>query len=135
MKIDKNSQLKEFLDAASKQSFSWGVADCALFAADWVALRTGEDLAAEFRGTYNTEPGSVEALNREGNATLEDALRDKLGEPLPSPLQAQRGDVALVSTPIGLACGVVTAHGVVCRGYRKLNVMPMHKIAFAWRIA
>ncbi len=135
MKKDKHIQLKQFLDAQLKASFSWGTNDCALFAADWVLERTGVDYASEFRGTYNTESGSIEALNRLSYDSLSSALHDRLGEPLSSKYQAQRGDIALIETSQGLACGVVTAHGVVCRGYRKLAVLPMGNIVFAWRIA
>lgn len=132
---DKASQLQQFLDKHQVQTFSWGRNDCALFAANWVQARTGNDYAAAFRGHYHTESGSVQALREQGYADLSDALHQLLGEPLDSPLLAQRGDVALVNTRLGIACGVVTVNGVITQGYRKLNQVPLTEMVAAWRVA
>lgn len=134
MKPDKATQLQQFLGKRETTTFSWGGNDCALFAANWVLERTGKDYAAEFRGTYHTETGSVQALNNLGYDNLTDALHQLLGQPLEAPGLAQRGDVALVDTPLGIACGVVTVNGVLAQGYRSLKLISFSKMIAAWRI-
>jgi len=134
MQNDKATALKAYLTECQSQNFSWGKQDCALFAADWVVRRTGTDYAKVFRGQYHTERESQLRLSEQGFEDLSSALHQLLGEPLSMPLMAQRGDVALVRTPIGIACGIVTVGGVMARGYRSLKCIPMSNIIAAWRI-
>ncbi len=46
--------LAHFIDGRRSRPFVWGQHDCCLFAADWVALATGQDPAASWRGQYDS---------------------------------------------------------------------------------
>jgi hypothetical protein len=68
--------LAGFIEARRSRPFEWGVNDCCLFAADWVALATGKDPAAELRGTYSTALEAHRHITAAGGlaALAEDAL-------------------------------------------------------------
>ena len=89
-------RLDAFIRARRARSFAWGQHDCALFAADAVEAMTGNDPAAVFRGGYDSAAGALKAIRAAGHADLLSAVSAGLGEPLPSPLYAQRGDIAAV---------------------------------------
>ncbi len=55
MKADNwRTLLAHFIDGRRSRPFVWGQHDCCLFAADWVALATGQDPAASWRGLYDS---------------------------------------------------------------------------------
>jgi hypothetical protein len=45
-------RLFAYLHHAAARPYEWGHSDCMLFMADWVALATGSDPAADLRDTY-----------------------------------------------------------------------------------
>lgn len=85
------SLLAAHIEAARHTPFAWGAHDCALWAADWVRLCTGEDHAAGWRGRYQTELGAARLLSRRGYGNVA-ALADALAPAVPV-AKARRGDV------------------------------------------
>src|SRR5438477_1821916 len=81
--------------------FEWGTRDCALWAFEVVVALTGVDHADDCRGTYGDREGSMRCLAQVFGCGLVDAVTSRLGEPLPTPLHAQRGDVVAIETPDG----------------------------------
>lgn len=84
------------LQSVVREPFVWGQHDCATWAFDVRrALIGGEDIAAIWRGKYKTAAGSRRTMKRLGWKDIGAMARDLLGEPLPTTLLAQRGDLML----------------------------------------
>ncbi len=92
-----------FLAEKSSEPFVWGRNDCVLFAADAVLALTGVDPCAKVRGKYKTAKGAAAAIGRHGGiaAAAEKALAELGGSPI-APAFAQRGDIALGHSDLGL---------------------------------
>ena len=58
-------QLDALIASRMAAPFAWGAHDCCLFAADAVLAQTGEDPAAEFRGTYASAAEALDAYARD----------------------------------------------------------------------
>ena len=123
-------RLIDFIEAASGRPFSWGEHDCCLFAADWVREATGSDPAAGYRGRYRSRSGAARLLREIAGGEVETAASRALGLPLPSPLLARRGDVALVAG----ALGVVVGGEVALPGEAGLALHPLGTAEKAWRV-
>jgi len=102
--------LSKFLTQRQKMPFTWGRNDCLLFAADCVEALTGVDLVPEYRGTYDTEARAKEILIPYGGV-ISGIINDRLGQPIPNPLLARRGDVCIADIGDVCACGVVDDTG------------------------
>jgi hypothetical protein len=106
-----------------------------MLAADVVVALTGQDPAAEWRGTYDTEAGA-DALLREcgGLAALAAQVAAAAGIAECPPAFAQRGDVALVSWLDVRALGVIMPDGVMVLGADGMHCMPARTIQRAWAV-
>ncbi|EHV0577306.1 hypothetical protein KZ008_001638 [Salmonella enterica] len=127
---DWHNRLITVIRAAEKRPFLWGSHDCCLFAADCAQAMCGEDFAAGWRGTYDSERGAKKAILR-GGGSLEKVLARYLDE-VPVKL-AQRGDIAVVENA-GARCAGVVYSGVVWvpgeNGLVSLRVKPLS----VWRV-
>lgn len=117
---------------ARTRPFAWGQHDCATWAFDLRRdLTGGQDHATLWRGRYRTPGGCQRVLRRLGWKTLEDGGRALLGEPLPDPRLAQRGDIVLGGEPeafgvcIGARAAFVAPEGLV--------TLPLSSCRLAWR--
>lgn len=93
---DWHNRLITVIRAAEKRPFLWGSHDCCLFAADCAQAMCGEDFAAGWRGTYDSERGAKKAILR-GGGSLEKVLARYLDE-VPVKL-AQRGILPWLKMP------------------------------------
>ena len=120
-------------DTARAKTFIWGIHDCPTFAFETRMILTGgEDIAALWRGRYTTALGGARVMRRLGWASLEDMGRALLGEPRPSVLLAQRGDIVLADTGLGFGvCTGAQAVGMVPEG---LVTVPLTACRRAWRV-
>lgn len=105
-------KLFAYTSGVLQKPFEWGVHDCVLFAADCIEAMTGEDLAAEYRGTYSTSQGAAKIVHSAGVESLGDFLAMYLPE-TPVPF-LQRGDIALCDGPEWQFVGV--CQGRTCVG-------------------
>lgn len=110
-------RLSDYLAACEGLRFARGRFDCALFACDWVREATGVDVAADYRGRYDTRAGAARRLKEIDGGGLYEAACRAFGAPLAAPLMARRGDVVLCEVkgpdgPSSPALGVVDATGV-----------------------
>lgn len=87
--------LRGFLAAHRARAFRPGARDCALFVADWIALLTGQDPAALWRGQYRSLREGREMLARDGYAEPSEVLSAMIVEGA-GWMQARTGDVAVV---------------------------------------
>ena len=100
--------LASALSSARTTPFALGYRDCATWVFELRRMLTGdEDVAALWRGRYSTATGAALLMRRLGWSSLEEMGRDLLGEPLTTPLLAQRGDILLGGDPIafGICAG------------------------------
>lgn len=132
--MDKHQALFAFYDARKHTPFVWGQSDCALLAADWLKSYNGVDYAAPFRGRYKTYLGSKRAMSKLGFQSLYEVVFAQLGEPLSSPLLAQRGDIVIVETDIGEAVGIADGHGVMAQDSEGIEHVPLSQVKTAWRV-
>lgn len=102
------ADLTAYLATIAAQSLIPGQHDCALFAAGAVEAMTGVDLAAEWRGTYDSLPKGMRRLKAAGHRNLASLLASLLPE-VPA-AQAHPGDVVLVEGPEGPGMGILQGH-------------------------
>lgn len=89
----------DFLRIEARKPWRWGVCDCCLFLADWIAYRDGFDPAADLRGTYSTEREMRRLVKERGGifAVVERCAKNAGLEQTDEPAI---GDVGLVQVPI-----------------------------------
>ena len=130
---DWQNRLADAIEAAREMPFSWGTHDCATWAFDIRRdLTGGEDIAALWRGRYRTAIGAQRVMKRLGWDSLEAAGRDLLGTPLPSVLQAGRGDLVLGG--INPAFGICVGAKVAFVAPDGLVFISLSDCLLAWRV-
>ena len=125
--------LASAIGTACVRPFVWSVHDCPTFAFETRMILTGgEDIAALWRGRYTTALGGARVMRRLGWASLEEMGDALMGEPRPSVLLAQRGDIVLAETGLGFGiCNGATAVGMAPEG---LVTVPLTSCRLAWPI-
>jgi hypothetical protein len=116
------------IEDARLRPFAWGTHDCATWAFSVAASLRGEP-APEWIGSYSTKTGAARRM-REGGTTLRKLGTAILGEPLSSPLLAQRGDVVFAGGAYGICIGRDIAHA----GPDGLILSPLTAAERAWRV-
>jgi hypothetical protein len=130
---DWERRLVQAVESLRGKSFSWGTHDCATWAFDIRRdLTGGEDIAASWRGRYRTALGARRVMKRLGWDSLEAAGRDLLGTPLPTVLQAGRGDMVLGGPEP--AYGVCVGAKVAFVAPDGLTFLPLVTCSLAWRV-
>ena len=121
------------IDTARARPFVWGTHDCPTFAFETAMILTGgEDTASLWRGRYTTALGGARVMRRLGWASLEDMGRALLGEPRPTVLLAQRGDIVLADS--GLGFGICTGASAVGMAPEGFVAVPLTSCRLAWPI-
>lgn len=62
MTHEQKKQIDAYLVSCLSRKFQWGSWDCGLFCADILAILTGNDFAAAYRGGYTDRVGSINVL-------------------------------------------------------------------------
>jgi hypothetical protein len=127
---DWEARLVSLVNEAPQRRFGWGRFDCCTFAADAVQAVTGRDPMAGLRG-YKTWRQAVLLARRLGG--LQEAVRQALGEPLPSPKYAQRGDIVIVNSKLP-ALGVVVGASALVPLPMGVQRIPMGDWVTGWRV-
>lgn len=118
--------------AALRRAYAWGSHDCALFAASCVAVVTGDDFAAEFRGSYEDEEGARRLMTTLGCGDVGDLASRYLPEIDPS--EARRGDVVMIDGKFGPFLAIVDGRTAVGPAARGLTHTPVDQALRAWRV-
>lgn len=100
---DWEQRLDAFMAASIDRAFEWGQFDCALFGTAAAAAQTGIDMAAEYRGRYDSREGSALALRELGKGTLLKTM-DNLYPRKPVAF-ATRGDLLWTKGSVGVCMG------------------------------
>jgi len=131
------NRLNEYFEKMRLVPFKRGKHDCALFAGHCVDVMTGANTTGEFLETpYKTKREAFELLKSLGYDGLTSLATKKLGEPLPAPGYAQRGDVVLIEHDDQEALGVVDLSGrrAVTVGKEGFMFYPMESWSMAWGV-
>ena len=80
--------------------------DCAFYAAGWVRVCTGQDLADRWRGSYRSFDEGRALLDLAGYADLADLVAAHLPE-IPGWAQSQVGDIAAMTEDGHTALGII----------------------------
>lgn len=113
----------------------WGQQDCCLFACDWILEATGLDLAADFRGTYDSAISAARVLKtHNGVLTIAEIQCENYNFPSVAVSYARRGDVLALGNESYIYLGVSLGSVVAAPGKTKLAFVPIAEAIRAWRI-
>lgn len=129
-------RLNTFLEKSRNKTFRRGHHDCALFAGKAIAAMTGENFTKEYIGQYKNKEQAFELLKERGCKDLIAVAVKHLGEALPSPAYAGRGDVVAVKYQGEMALAIVDLSGRLATTTGK-NGLEYYKHQFwlkAWRV-
>lgn len=104
-------RLVDHVAACQRKPFCWGMHDCALWAASTVDAMCGSEIAARFRGRYDSERTAFAFLISQGWASLLDAACECVGQkPMRRVLRASRGDL------VWMPAGIISESATGCLG-------------------
>jgi hypothetical protein len=135
--VDWEHKLGEFFLSRQTQDFQYGSNDCCLFACDCILAITGIDVAADFRGRYNSELSAARVILAFTEGGKLEHLAEKIaaqhGIEEVKPMFAQRGDIVLIEHDEQQALAVVGMDGwsVIGPGPRQFELIEARR---AWRI-
>ena len=127
--MDRLSLLITYAAEAGQKPFRPGRHDCALFAAGWVKLVTGWDLARGWRSTYRSLKRGQQLLEEAGFADHVAFAASHLPE-IP-PAFAQVGDLAVLETQ---AFGIVAGEMIYCLRPNGLGLVPRSAMRRAFQV-
>jgi len=110
--------------------FVWGENDCCTYTCDYIKLITGTDPMEQFRGTYTSLKGSLQARKEWGSIRTNMRLHfEEIAVPM-----AQRGDAVIYvmdgEDALGL-CNGLNSYFLSPEGYVSV---PTLECATAWRV-
>lgn len=125
--------LDEHVRLARSTPFDLGRMDCSLWVSDWVAKRTGIDLAADLRGRYKTRAEVLRLIVPLGSLVRLAARRlASIGAETIDPAAAQPGDIGIVATTDGPALAIFVDGEWLTKTGDPLFTSP--HASFAWRL-
>lgn len=130
--VDWPDRLQAHIEEWRHKKFEWGKADCALFCLYAEKAICGSSRFDDFIGKYRSAAGSAKALLKIGGGDLAASVGARLVEIKPS--KAQRGDVALIDTPLGDALSLVIGDKVAAMGQDGLIFLPLSAAKKAWKV-
>lgn len=129
------ARMTAFIDQVRRTPFAWGAFDCGpAFAGRHVALMTGEDVSARWRGRYDSAESALELIRDAGFTDL-GALVGSVLEPC-HPSQLRIGDLAGVVSgdAFGVGLGIVNGERVFVPAARGLGTVDLLGCATGWRV-
>ena len=127
--MDRLTLLIDYAAEAGQRPFCPGRHDCALFAAGWVKLATGRDLARGWRSTYRSLSKGQHMLEDAGYADHVALAAAHLPEVAPA--FAQIGDIAVLETQ---AFGIVAGEMIYCLRLEGLGLVPRGQMRRAFQL-
>ena len=127
--MDRLSLLIAYAAEAGARPFRPGRHDCALFAAGWVKLATGQDFARGWRSTYRSLRRGQQLLEEAGFADHVDFAAAHLPE-IP-PAFAQIGDLAVLDDK---AFGITAGEMIYCLRPQGLGLVPRGQMRRAFAV-
>lgn len=100
---DWEERLGAYINQVRDAPFRYGEHDCILHSARAVEVMTGTDIAAGYRGEYDSQAGAAAILKAKGQGTLLRTLDATLERRKPS--RARRGDLVWFEGSVGVCVG------------------------------
>lgn len=127
--MDRLSLLIKYAADAGQRPFRPGRHDCALFAAGWVKLATGQDFARGWRSTYRSLKRGQQLLAEAG---FEDHVALAAAHlPEVAPAFAQVSDIAILDDQ---AFGIVVGEMIYCLRPEGLGLVPRGQMRRAFNV-
>ncbi|QUN06425.1 hypothetical protein KDN34_02880 [Shewanella yunxiaonensis] len=125
----------EYITQNRGKPFKWGTHDCCLFVADWLLAKESDfgDIAAEFRGNYDSQLTAFKRLREQGFNDLQSVFNAKLGNSVPA-LQLRRGDVVLLATPAGDVMGLFGGNQCFALAESGVDAYSRAAIKMGWHV-
>ena len=127
--MDRLTLLLDYVADAGSRPFRPGRHDCALFAAGWVKLVTGQDLARGWRSRYRSLRGGQKLMEEAGFRDHVDLAAAHLPEIVPA--FAQIGDLAVLEDD---AFGIVSGEMIYCLKPKGLGLVPRGEMRRAFAV-
>ena len=127
--MDRLSLLITYAAEAGARPFRPGRNDCALFAAGWVKIATGQDFARGWRSTYRSLRRGQLLLEEAGFADHVDFAAAHLPEIAPA--FAQVGDIAVLDDQ---AVGITAGEMIYCLKPQGLGLVPRSAMRRAFQV-
>jgi hypothetical protein len=136
------TRLHSHLYGADAAKFKYGEFDCFLFVADVIEAMTGTDIAAPFRGRYNTRRTAFQVASGDFGATTVEGIAEHITAthhmPEVTPSKAMRGDLILIERQKGRdhSFGVVglTGKDILIAIKSGFGPVPMTQAYRAWHV-
>lgn len=131
--IDWDQKLAEFVEVKRNEPFAWGKNDCFFFAMDCVALMRGVDVAAEFRGKYDSVISAVKLQAKNGSIKW----LDKHFVRYENNRMIQRGSIICYEHAThnpSEALGICLGTEFVAPGADGIEFLPMSQTFIGWRV-
>lgn len=130
------AKLDLFIEEKRAQPFDWRTNNCAFFAADWLAILVGVDLAESFRGQVTTPRSALDIIHQRGETDAIAAGRlEEIGGLEVPVVQARRGDIVTTDTRHGPAMGVFLGNAGAFAGPEGVEFVKTADLRRAWRVA
>jgi hypothetical protein len=127
--MDRLLLLIAYAAEAGARPFRPGRHDCALFAAGWVKIATGQDLARGWRSTYRSLKRGQQLMQDAGFVDHVDFAAAHLSEIAPA--FAQVGDLAVLDDQ---AFGIVAGEMIYCLKPQGLGLVPRSAMRRAFAV-
>lgn len=129
-------KLDLFIEEKRRQAFDWRSNNCAFFAADWLAILVGVDLAEKFRGKVTSPRSALDVIQAGGEVDAIAAQElERIGASEVAVALARRGDIVTTETRHGPAMGVWLGHCAAFAGPEGVQFIRAEEIRRAWRVA
>ena len=132
--------LDRFINDNRQHPFAYGSFDCCLWVANCIEVMTEVDLAAGFRGRYESREEAVRIIeeitgHKSVRKAVEHVTKAHEMEPV-EVLYLQRGDMALVKRPRDYSLGIVALNGreVIVSAAGGLEWIPISSACAGWRV-
>lgn len=113
------------------RAFEWGAHDCCLWAADAVHALTGQDFAADLRGTYTSAREAARVLKKLGG--VRGIATAALGDSV-TPAFAAVGDVVLMQQDGRELLALCNGLEALCASPTGLAPASMQQAIAAWKV-
>jgi len=126
--------LSEYLKSVRTKPFKWGEHDCVLHACNGLKAVTGTDIAAEWRGTYDSALSAKKIIKKCFDGDMDNGFTRFLGEPHSNALKACRGDVVRITENGEHTYGIIDDTGrhavmiTVKEGLMKISLSEIEKV-------
>jgi hypothetical protein len=127
--MDRLSLLIAYAAEAGRRPFRPGRHDCALFAAGWVKIATGQDFARGWRSTYRSLKRGQQLLEEAGFADHVALAAAHLPKIVPA--FAQVGDLAVLDDQ---AFGITAGEMIYCLKPQGLGLVPRSAMRRAFQV-